>query len=180
MGRINLITGTASGKIGQLQYQTHGMKCVVRSKQPEGLTNDQAELVNKPILINLSQAYHQWAKYLLSNYPSDWKKPQALWNYYTKCNQGIFDHTVNYNAGYAVVHHGPAEQYPAAYTVRPWEQTASFQFNAAPAALDSTAVVCLVYGLVSAPPENWEIVRLPVTEPPRPRRIGPSKPAART
>jgi hypothetical protein len=167
MGRINLITGTASGKIGQFQYQTHGMKCVVRTKQPEGLTNDQAELVNKPILINLSQAYHQWAKFLLSNYLSDWKKPQALWNYFTKCNQGLFDGTAHYEAGYAVVHHGAVEQYPATYTVRPQDHTAAFQFDVDPGALDKSAVVCLVYGLVSGPPESWVIVQLPVTETPQ-------------
>lgn len=164
MGRINLITGTASGKIGQLQYQTHGMKCVVRTKQPEGLTNDQAELINKPILLNLSRAYRQWAKYVLSVYPSDWLKPQALWNYYTKCNQGLFDGSADYDAGYAVVKHGATKQYPATYTVRPWEQAAFFQFDEAPAALDNSAVVCLVYGLVSGPPENWVIVQFPVTE----------------
>jgi hypothetical protein len=168
LGRINLITGTASGKIGQFQYQTHGMKCMVRTKQPDGLTNDQAELVNKPILLNLSKAYHQWAKYLLSNYPSDWSKPQALWNYYTKCNQPLFDGTASYEAGYAVVKHGAQEQYTATYTVRPWEQTAVFQFDETPAALDSLAVVCLVYGLTSGPPESWVIVRLPVTETPQP------------
>jgi hypothetical protein len=164
MGRINLITGTASGKIGQFQYQTHGMKCVVRTKQPEGLTNDQAELINKPILLNLSRAYRQWAKYLLSVYPSDWKKPQALWNYYTTCNKALFDGTADYEAGYAVMKHGASVQYSATYTVRPWEQTAFFQFDQAPAALVKSAVVCLVYGLVSGPPEHWEIVRLPVTE----------------
>jgi hypothetical protein len=167
MGRINLITGTASGKIGQFQYQTHGMKCVVRTKQPVGLTNDQAELANKPILINLSQAYHQWAKHLLSHYPSDWKKPQALWNYYTKCNQGIFDGTAEFEAGYAVVKHGPVKQYPAAYTVRPADQTAVFQFDEAPAALDKSSVVCLVYGLVSGPPEKWVVIQLPVTDTPQ-------------
>jgi hypothetical protein len=167
MGRINLITGTASGKIGQFQYQTHGMKCVVRTKQPGGLTNDQAELVNKPILLNLSQAYHRWAKYLLTEYPSDWARPQALWNYYTKCNQGIFDGTADYEAGYAVVKHGAVKQYPATYTVRPWLQTAVFQFNEAPAALDKHAVVCLVHGLVSGPPEQWDLIKLPVTETPQ-------------
>jgi hypothetical protein len=164
LGRINLITGTASGKIGQFQYQTHGMKCVVRTKQPEGLTNDQAELVNKPILLNLSQAYHQWAKYLLSVYPSDWAKPQALWNYYTKCNQPVFAGTAQYEAGYSVVKHGAPAQYGASYIIRPWEQTAAFQFDEEPAALDSSAVVCLVRGLISGPPERWEVVRLPVTK----------------
>ncbi|MDR0639964.1 MAG: hypothetical protein LBG27_13890 [Spirochaetaceae bacterium] len=168
MGTLNLITGTASGKIGQFQYQTHGMKCVVRTKQPGGLTNDQAELVNKPILLNLSQAYHQWAKYLLGAYPSDWKKPQALWNYYTKCNQGIFTGTADYGAGYAVVKHGAAKQYTATYTVRPWEQTAAFQFDENPAALDNTAAVCLVRGLTSGPPEDWVVVRLAVTPDPQP------------
>jgi hypothetical protein len=168
MGRINLVTGTASGKIGQFQYQTHGMKCVVRTKQPGGLTNDQAEFVNKPILLNLSRAYHQWAKHVLSAYPSDWKKPQALWNYYTKCNQGIFDGTADYEAGYAVVKRGAAKQYPATYTVRPWEQTAVFQFDVNPAALDRTAAVLLARGLTSGPPENWEIVRLAVTPEPQP------------
>jgi hypothetical protein len=167
MGRINLITGTASGKIGQFQYQTHGMKCVVRTKQPGGLTNDQAELVNKPILLNLSQAYRQWAKYLLGAYPSDWKKPQAVWNYYTKCNQGLFDGTADYNAGYAVVKNGATAQYTATYTVRPWEQTATFQFDENPAALDKSAAVCLVRGLTSGPPENWEIVCLSVTPDPQ-------------
>jgi hypothetical protein len=168
MGRINLITGTASGKIGQFQYQTHGMKCVVRTKQPGGLTNGQAELINKPILLNLSKAYHQWAKYLLTKYPSDWAKPQALWNYYTKCNREIFNGTADYDAGYAVMKHGPVKQYTATYTVRTWEQSAVFQFDEAPAALDRSAVVCLVYGLVSGPPDKWEIVRLPVTETPHP------------
>jgi hypothetical protein len=167
MGRINLITGTASGKIGQFQYQTHGMKCVVRTKQPEGLTNDQAELINKPILLNLSRAYRQWAKYLLTSYPSDWSKPQALWNYYTKCNQPIFDDSAQYEAGYAVVKHGATVQYAATYTVRPWEQTAVFQFDEEPAALVSTTVICLVHGLVSGPPENWEVVQLPVTKTPQ-------------
>jgi hypothetical protein len=167
MGTINLITGTASGKIGQFQYQTHGMKCVVRTKQPEGLTNDQAELINKPILINLSQAYHHWAKHLLSNYLSDWKKPQALWNYYTKCNQGLFDGTAGYESGYAVVKHGATVQYQATYTVRPFDKTAVFQFDQAPAVLDKSAVICLVYGLVSGPPEDWIIFKLPVTETPQ-------------
>jgi hypothetical protein len=167
MGRINLITGTASGKIGQFQYQTHGMKCVVRTKQPEGLTNDQAELVNKPILLNLSSAYHQWAKYLLTEYPSDWAKPQALWNYYTKCNQALFEGTADYEAGFAVVKHGAVKQYRATYTVRPWEQTAEFQFDEAPAALDASAVVYLVHGLISGPPENWVIVPLSVTADPQ-------------
>lgn len=167
MGRINLITGTASGKIGQFQYQTHGMKCVVRTKQPEGLTNDQAELVNKPILLNLSKAYRQWAKYLLSAYPSDWSKPQAVWNYYTQCNQAIFTGTAEYEAGYAVVKHGAAKQYPATYTVRPWEQAAFFQFDEEPAALEKAAVACLVHGLVSGPPEQWELFRLPVTKTPQ-------------
>jgi hypothetical protein len=163
LGRINLITGTASGKIGQFQYQTHGMKCVVRTKQPGGLTNDQAELVNKPILLNLSSAYHRWAKYLLSHYPSDWSKPQALWNYYTKCNQAIFDGAADYEAGYAVVKHGASKQYQATYTLRSWEQTAFFQFDENPVELDTYAVVCLVHGLTSGPPEEWDTVMLSVT-----------------
>ncbi|MDR2759795.1 MAG: hypothetical protein LBB78_10500 [Spirochaetaceae bacterium] len=167
MGRINLITGTASGKIGQFQYQTHGMKCVVRTKQPEGLTNDQAELINKPILLSLSKAYRLWAKYLLTSYPSDWSKPQALWNYYTKCNQPLFDGSAQYEAGYAVVKHGAVIQYQAVYTVRPWEQTAVFQFDEDPGALDAGAVICLVRGLVSGPPEDWVIVRLPITKTPQ-------------
>jgi hypothetical protein len=167
MGTVNLITGTASGKIGQFQYQTHGMKCVVRTKQPEGLTNDQAELINKPILLSLSRAYRQWAKYLLTAYPSDWKKPQALWNYYTKCNQSLFDGTAQYEAGYSVVKHGAQVQYTATYTVRPWEQTAAFQFDEEPGGLDGSAVVCLVHGLTSGPPENWVIIQLPVTKTPQ-------------
>jgi hypothetical protein len=168
MGRINLITGTASGKIGQFQYQTHGMKCVVRTKQPSGLTNEQAELVNKPILLNLSGAYHRWAKYLLTEYPSDWKRPQALWNYYTECNRPVFDGSAAYNAGFAVVKGGAARQYTATYTVSPHTQTAAFQFDEPPAALEKSAAVCLARGLVTGPPEKWEIVRLAVTPDPQP------------
>jgi hypothetical protein len=160
MGRINLITGTASGKIGQFQYQTHGMKCVVRSRQPQGLTNDQAELVNKPILLNLSESYRRWAKYLLTAYPSDWVKPQALWNYYTKCNQSLFEGTAEYEAGFSVVFHGAVKQYGAAYTYDPGTSTAEFQFDEAPAALPPSTVVCLVHGLTAGPPEQWEIVTL--------------------
>ena len=167
MGRINLITGTASGKIGRFQYQTHGMKCVVRTKQPDGLTNDQAELVNKPILLNLSTAYRQWARYLLSAYPSDWSKPLALWNYYTKCNKPLFDGNAGYHAGFAVVLHGLARQYTATYTLNTSTGTAFFQFDEAPAALDHTAQVVLVRGLTSGQPEQWEKVSLVVTEAPQ-------------
>jgi hypothetical protein len=167
MGRINLITGTASGKIGQFQYQTHGMKCVVRTKQPDGLTNDQAELVNKPILLNLSSAYRQWAKFLLTTYPSDWSKPQALWNYYTKCNKPIFDGTAEYDAGFAVVLHGLARQYTATYTVDQAAGAAFFQFDEPPVSLDHTAQVVLIHGLVSGPPEQWETTTLQVTEAPQ-------------
>jgi hypothetical protein len=163
MGRINLITGTASGKIGQLQYQTHGLKCVVRTRQPQGLTNDQAELINKPILLDLSASYHQWAKYLLSEYPSDWERPQALWNYYTKCNRPIFDGTADYEAGFAVSFHGAGKQYRATYTLDPGTLTAEFKFDENPIALPASTVVCLVHGLTSGPPGQWEIAQFPVS-----------------
>jgi len=99
MGSINLIAGTASGKIGVNQYQTHGLTCVVRTKQPEGLTNEQALLINKPVLDALSLKYKAYASYILDNYPSDWVKPMARWNYYTKCNALFFDSGVTAKTG---------------------------------------------------------------------------------
>ena len=166
MGRINLITGTASGKIGQFQYQTHGMKCVVRTRQPQGLTNDQAELINKPILVNLSASYHQWAKHLLTEYPSDWVRPQALWNYYTKCNRPLFEGAAGFEAGFAVVYHGAVKQYQGSYTLDPFSLTAVFSFDEPPAALPASTEVCLVRGLTSGPPEQWEIIKFPVSASP--------------
>jgi hypothetical protein len=168
MGQINLLTGTASGKIGQFQFQTHGMKCVVRTRQPQGLTNDQAELINKPILLDLSASYHQWARHLLTVYPSDWAKPQALWNYYTKCNRPVFEGTAQYVAGFSVVLHGAVKQYQASYTLDSGTSTAVFSFDENPAALPASTVVCLVRGLTSGPPEQWEISTFPVSASPQP------------
>lgn len=91
MAEINLITGCANGKVGNLQFQSQGLKCVVRSKQPSGLYNSQALDINAPVLKALSAQYHLWARYMLNNFKTDYAKPQAVWNYYTECNKRFYD-----------------------------------------------------------------------------------------
>jgi hypothetical protein len=99
MGTINLVAGTAGGKIGVNQYQTHGLTCVVRTKQPAGLTNQQATDINKPVLDALSITYKKFASYIIGNYPTDWKKPMAKWNFYTGCNAMFFKSGVTAKTG---------------------------------------------------------------------------------
>lgn len=86
MATGNLISGVLHGKVGSLQFQKWKSHGVVRAKQPSGLNNSQALDVNKKILDRLSYHYHLWAKWLLQTQTTEYKKPQAHWNYFTLCN----------------------------------------------------------------------------------------------
>jgi hypothetical protein len=151
MASINLITGTAKGRIGQLQYQTRGLQCVVRSRQPGGLTNDQAEYVNKPVLIALSSAYHNWARYLLMNYGSDRDPIQALWNYYTRCNRAWFTSTPSWPVGYQLSLHTALEVYEGSYQADLNTEDGAFYFNTYPGIFSINTKVIIVVGLSTKP-----------------------------
>lgn len=108
MGKVNLITGTAHGKIGKIQYQSKGLKCIVRSAQPIGLSNNQATQINKPVFDKLSQEYNSWGRWALSEFETDLKKPQGAWNYYTKQNENSFKTGVTETTGWYVGKHTKA------------------------------------------------------------------------
>lgn len=132
MGIINLVTGCASGKIGQLQYQTKGLKCIVRSKQPDGLTNQQAEEINKPVLLDLSYKYRLWAKWLIENYITDWKPPKSKWNYYTECNKRFFVEGIKPELGFSIGYWTGKPLPSATYQPDNGGDTATFEFSTLP------------------------------------------------
>jgi hypothetical protein len=162
MASINLLTGTAHGKVGVLQYQSQGLKCVVRSKQPDGLTNPQAETVNKPILLALSNQYHLWAKWLLENYETDYRRPQALWNYYTKCNQDAYTKELQYAIGFQVNKHHIQQEYYPVYTFTGPQNPGRLHFPVHPEAYPPGCNIVIVRGWKSRPLPEAELVEVPL------------------
>jgi hypothetical protein len=163
MASINLLTGTAHGKVGVLQYQSQGLKCIVRSKQPDGLTNPQAEQVNKPILLALSEQYRLWAKWLLDNYQTDYKRPQALWNYYTKCNQDVYTKEVGYSIGFQVNKHHIAQEYYPVYSFTGPRNPGRLYFPVSPDAYPPGSNIVIVHGYKTRPWPEVDLIELPLS-----------------
>ena len=161
MGTLNLLAGTAHGKIGQFQFQTRGLKCVVRTKQPEGLTNAQAENINKPVLQKLSEHYHLWAKYMLENYDTDYKKPQALWNYYTEVNRPSFVDGVTQRTGWFVNKKAGLSVPGGVYYPDSANNSGRFEFSEIPPQEYLNYDVLLIFGLDTKPIAQCQKVYAP-------------------
>lgn len=161
MGTLNLLAGTAHGKIGQFQFQTHGLKCVVRTKQPQGLTNAQAEQINKPVLQKLSEHYHLWAKYMLENFDTDYKKPQALWNYYTEVNRPSFVDGVTARTGWYVNKKAGLSVPAGVYFPDPANDSGRLEFSETPPNEYLNYDVLLIFGLDKKPIAQCEKLYAP-------------------
>jgi hypothetical protein len=161
LGTLNLLAGTAHGKIGQFQFQTRGLKCVVRTKQPQGLTNSQAETVNKPVLQKLSACYHLWAKYMLETFDTDYKKPQALWNYYTELNKHSFIDGVTERTGWHFNKKAGASVPAAVYYPDSANNGGRLEFSEPPPSEYLNRDVLLIFGLDKKPIAQCQKVYAP-------------------
>jgi hypothetical protein len=161
MATVNILTGVAHGKIGVLQYQSRGLKCVVRSKQPEGLTNSQAEDVNKPVLQHLSGKYHLWARYMLSHFATGWKKPQAAWNYFTEVNRPSFTGGVTALTGWYVNKRAGALVPSAVYYPDSGESSGRLEFSTSPPLEYLNYDVLLIFGLDKLPIDRCQKIYAP-------------------